>query len=678
MQKYPIYIQDEEMACGVYCILMILKYYGYNEEIKEIKKKTRLNQNGVSIKGIIECFKEYQIEAKAYEASFNDIQEQVKLPCILYMINENVGHFVVLYEMKDDEYIVGDPAQGLVSMYIEDINEHYAQRMIAITHVGRVPDIHYQSYYHFLMTLFDSYRKYMLTLIYKGIWIAILSYMSSYFYQIIIDDIHQETKLFYMLVLSLTYGIIEMVKITVHKAKTKEMIRLTRAIDEDCVFQTSMNLFSLPYSFFYQDKGQIQSQLSTFYQLSETSIDYFGRAFLDGLMFIVFIVGMLWIQPIMTVCVCFMLIIISIFSYHYLQKLQHIHKHYLESHFKYQHHLLELIENQFLIRRFLLAQSTRERSYHIFLDESLTKEKQSLYISQFQHFMQYIIYIFHILIMMLGFYFFKRKNITLGQLLMFYMLMSYCIEPLLSMVEIFSEYKQTSLLYEKYKSFQPDQVTEKEDVKEKITSITLDNVGYSYGYSMPLFEHIDCHVYCHLLLKGQTGSGKSTLLKLLMGYDLNYIGDIYFNDQELRTINLESLYQHIGYVCQTPTFLHFSLLENFLCHDENKIKAYLKAFHQEDLISMFPVILDEDGSPLSLGQRQVVAMIRVLCQDYDIYIFDEAFSHMDVKLAGTIQRYLWSHDEGKIYIMVNHQTRTLKKGWNRLLLEKENKSLPRN
>lgn len=53
MQKYPVFIQDEEMACGAYCILMLLKYYGYDEEVKEVKKKARLNQNGISIKGII-------------------------------------------------------------------------------------------------------------------------------------------------------------------------------------------------------------------------------------------------------------------------------------------------------------------------------------------------------------------------------------------------------------------------------------------------------------------------------------------------------------------------------------------------------------------------------------------------------------------------------------------------
>lgn len=105
MRKYQVELQDEEKACGAYCILMILKYYGFNEEIKEIKKKARLNQNGISIKGMIECLKAYQIEALAYHCSLDDLKNEGKLPCILYMIYEGIGHFVVLFEIANENIL---------------------------------------------------------------------------------------------------------------------------------------------------------------------------------------------------------------------------------------------------------------------------------------------------------------------------------------------------------------------------------------------------------------------------------------------------------------------------------------------------------------------------------------------------------------------------------------------
>ena len=259
---------------------------------------------------------------------------------------------------------------------------------------------------------------------------------------------------------------------------------------------------------------------------------------------------------------------------------------------------------------------------------------------------------------------------TMGQLMMFYMLVSYCIQPVLNIVTLASQYKQVSLIYEKYKNFEIDEQPSLETLNQSITSIRYDDVSYAYGYQMPVLEHIDLDIHHHLWIKGATGSGKSTLLKLLMGQDNTYQGDIYMNGQELRQIDLSSLHQHIGYLNETPTFLHMTLKDNFLCPDEKKIQFYLKTFNQEQLIDMFHIVLNEDGSPLSLGQRQVVALIRMLCREWDVLIMDEAFSHLDTRLANKILRYLLKNDEGKIYIMVNHQTKIVNKDMECVIIEK--------
>ncbi|MCD7894473.1 MAG: cysteine peptidase family C39 domain-containing protein [Erysipelotrichaceae bacterium] len=669
MSKYIIELQDEEKACGAFCILMILKHYGFKEEVKEIKAKARMNQNGISIKGMLECLKEYQIEATTYEASLDDIEENVKLPCILYMIYGDLGHYVVLYEIKDDEYIIGDPAKGLVTLYRDALEENYTKRMIAITHVGRVPELNYKPYTTFLKETFIAYKKNMMSLIFKGIYISLLGYISSYFFQVLIDRITITTPFFYMVVLSLAYCLVEIIKTKIEKTKTDEMINLQRAIDEDDVFVSSMNILKQPYSFFYQDKGALQSQLLSLFDLSEMSIACFERLFVDGSSFIIFMIGMLVLNYKMALCVIIMSILITLLTYKRLTTLQEMNRQYLEAGYVYQHHILELIENQFLIKRFLILQKQRERSYHLYLDEALLKQQQALFVNKMQTTIQYIIYFFYGIILILGFYFYQNKHLSIGQLLMFYMLVSYCIQPLMNMVALAAQYKQVSIIYEKYKAFEVEETNDKEDIQEKITSITFDNVGYAYGYQLPILEHIDFTISRHLLLKGITGSGKSTLLRLLMGVDLNYTGDIYLNNQELRTINLNSLYQHIGYTNETPTFLHMSVYDNFLCDDEDLIKKYLKAFGQEDLCDMFHCILSEDGSPLSLGQRQIVALVRLLCQDYDVYILDEAFSHMDTRLAGKVMRYLLKNFDDKIFIMVNHQTKVMNKNLDCVIIE---------
>lgn len=670
MHKYPIELQDEEKSCGAYCIDMILKYYHFYDEIKNIKKKARLNQNGISIRGMIECLKSYQIEAKAYEATLEDIVREVKCPCILYMIYDGIGHFVVLYEIKDEEYIIGDPAKGLVKMYIEEMNEHYGQRVIVIKHVGRVPQLHYKSYRQFLKDTFFAYQRYMISLIWKGLWIAVIGYGSSYFFQILIDYIHLKTAFFYMAILAMAYTTLECIRTYMTQLKMKEMIHLQKAMDEDYVFQSLMNMLKQSHSFFYQDHGVIQSQLLSLFDLTEMSLECFEKFFLDGLFFVVLFVGMCLLNIWLALIVAVTFIVICVISYFRLKDFQSINKNYLEAHYLFRHHVLELIDNHSLIRYFHLFQRQRERSYHVYLDEALLKEKQALFLNQFQSLIQYLIVLCYGIVLLVGFYLFHLQHITMGQLIMFYMLVSYCIQPVLNMVALASQYKQVSLIYDKYKNFEVDLEKSKCTLDQPITSIRYDDVTYAYGYQLPVLEHIDLNIQHHLWIKGITGSGKTTLLKLLLAEDLAYQGDIYINDLELRQIDLTSLYEHIGYLNETPTFLHMTLQDNFLCQDEKKIQFYLKTFGQESLNDMMHIVLSENGYPLSLGQRQVVALIRMLCRDWDVLILDEAFSHMDTRLANKILRYLMKNDEGKIYIMINHQTKIVNKNMECVIIEK--------
>ena len=670
MHKYPIELQDEEKSCGAYCIDMILKYYHFYDEIKNIKKKARLNQNGISIRGMIECLKSYQIEAKAYEATLEDIVREVKCPCILYMIYDGIGHFVVLYEIKDEEYIIGDPAKGLVKMYIEEMNEHYGQRVILIKHVGRVPQLHYKSYRQFLKDTFFAYQRYMISLIWKGLWIAVIGYGSSYFFQILIDYIHLKTAFFYMAILAMAYTTLECIRTYMTQLKMKEMIHLQKAMDEDYVFQSLMNMLKQSHSFFYQDHGVIQSQLLSLFDLTEMSLECFEKFFLDGLFFVVLFVGMCLLNIWLALIVAVTFIVICVISYFRLKDFQSINKNYLEAHYLFRHHVLELIDNHSLIRYFHLFQRQRERSYHVYLDEALLKEKQALFLNQFQSLIQYLIVLCYGIVLLVGFYLFHLQHITMGQLIMFYMLVSYCIQPVLNMVALASQYKQVSLIYDKYKNFEVDLEKSKCTLDQPITSIRYDDVTYAYGYQLPVLEHIDLNIQHHLWIKGITGSGKTTLLKLLLAEDLAYQGDIYINDLELRQIDLASLYEHIGYLNETPTFLHMTLQDNFLCQDEKKIQFYLKTFGQESLNDMMHIVLSENGYPLSLGQRQVVALIRMLCRDWDVLILDEAFSHMDTRLANKILRYLMKNDEGKIYIMINHQTKIVNKNMECVIIEK--------
>ena len=667
MKKYPIELQDEENACGAFCISMILKYYGYKDEIQNIKKNARMTQTGITMKGLIECFKIYQIEAKAYEASLQDIHTENMYPCILFMIYQDIGHFVVLYKKDKNGYLIGDPARGLISVSQEEMEDHYTLKMVGIVHVGRVPQLSYKSYLSFLKDGFYEYPGPMKKLIKKGLLIACIGYLSSYFFQIIIDDIHQKTLFFYLIVFCVFYNVMEIFKAYLERQKSEYIVNLTKAFDEDYVYTSSLSMLDYPLSFFDKDRGYIQSQIMSLFELGSMNVDCFERIFLDLSSFLIFMAGMAMIHIYMCIIVMTMIVAICTYVYFSIDKLRHYDNTYLESFLQYQNHVLELIDNHFLIKRFHLYQSSLNINRKVYQNHANAKQQLGLMMNKMQIHIQYIVYFFYMMIMIYGFYLFKKNILTLGQVMMFYMLVSYCQEPLMHMIHLASQYQYIALIYEKYKAFQIPKKTVQQLLVKKVDSVTFDHVGYSYGYQMPLFEHLDLTIRRHTFIQGKTGCGKSTLLKLLMGYDDQYTGNIYINDHLLKDIELSSLYEHIGYSDATPTFLSLSLFDNFLCEDQKRIDDYLHLFHQEELCHMMHIVLNTDGSPLSLGQRQIVALIRLLCQNYDMIVLDEAFSHMDTSLMNTVLDYLMTLDI--VFIIVNHQSNTMYNNCDYVIIE---------
>lgn len=669
MKKYYVELQDEPKACGAYCIYMILKYHGIHVELKSIKEKSRMDQNGISIRGMLECLKEYQVEAKGYQASLDNIKENVQLPCILHLVINNYGHYVVLYEIKDDEYIIGDPQKGLITLYEDELEKLYSLTMIAILHVGRIPEEKEQSYFQFIIESFQSFSHEILDFLLRGLSISILSLLGNMAFQIIIDDLDLKTPYFYMIILSFAYLLVHMIKISTEKNQSIHLIELQKVLDEDYVLQSVFNMLELPMSFYDQERGQLHSQILSLYQLSEMNIMLFENILLQGITLLLFLGGMVLIHPLLAFIVLLLFVVIAVYMRSQVPVMKRLSQDYLEKYYTHHHALLEWIENIFVLKRYQVKQ--RKNHYHdIYLDHALNKVERDKKSVQINTIVSYMIQISFFFVLLLGLRFFVLKKITLGQLVMFIMLLNSMLPSFLSLVSLFFEYHQMKLIYERYKNFKIEEHSEKEKIQETIQRIALDNVSFAYGYRENLLNHIDLTIEKTLYVKGNTGSGKSTLLKLLMGYDLRYAGDIYFNDQELRNIDLSSLYEHVGYENQTPTFFHATLYDNFLIDDEKRIKALLKSFGYLDLENMFYVMLNEDGSPLSQGQRQVVAIVRLFLRDFDVYILDEVFSHLDQRSAGRIYRYIVKNYSDKILIMVNHQTKLVNRNDDYVIIEK--------
>ena len=260
---------------------------------------------------------------------------------------------------------------------------------------------------------------------------------------------------------------------------------------------------------------------------------------------------------------------------------------------------------------------------------------------------------------MIAAYYYKNGYINIGDIVFFYMLTTYLIEPLFNVIAFIIEKDEIMILYERYKEIVPDKKERKLKIKGKIKEIKFDHITYSYGYSKPIIDHLDLVIKDSIWLKGNTGAGKSTLLRLLMKHDDLIKGRILINGIPLVNIDPNSLYQKIIYLDKEPIFYQESLRFNLLLKSKKNylLEELLREFAVDQFIDQLEMTIDVEGRPLSSGQQQIMMIIRALILNPDVLVLDEALSNVDDYRVEKILNYLRNCRKEIIVIIVAHQTK---------------------
>ena len=198
--------------------------------------------------------------------------------------------------------------------------------------------------------------------------------------------------------------------------------------------------------------------------------------------------------------------------------------------------------------------------------------------------------------------------------------------------------------------------------------ITCEQVDFSYGKEPILsdFTQVFAKNKIHGIL-GKSGCGKSTLLKLLMRFYETDGGSIRYGEDNVNSINTDSLRKHIAYVTQ-ETFLFHDTIENNIkvakadATREEVIEAAKKASVHEFICSLpngYETNVAELGSSLSGGERQRIGIARAFLHDCEVIFLDEPTSNIDSLNEGMILKSLQTEKAEKTILLVSHRRSTM-------------------
>ena len=205
--------------------------------------------------------------------------------------------------------------------------------------------------------------------------------------------------------------------------------------------------------------------------------------------------------------------------------------------------------------------------------------------------------------------------------------------------------------------------------------VRFDDVTFSYrDGARPVIENLNLTIHPgeKVGLIGRSGAGKSTLVNLLLRFHDVQKGRILIDDQDIAKVTQDSLRHAIGMVTQDTSLLHRAMRDNILYGRPDATEAQMltaaKRAQADEFIDQltdlqgrrgYEAHVGERGVKLSCGQRQRVAIARVMLKDAPVLLLDEATSALDSEVEAAIQESLQELMKGKTVIAIAHRLSTI-------------------
>jgi ABC-type multidrug transport system fused ATPase/permease subunit len=211
--------------------------------------------------------------------------------------------------------------------------------------------------------------------------------------------------------------------------------------------------------------------------------------------------------------------------------------------------------------------------------------------------------------------------------------------------------------------------TGQEPVERVRGDLTFEHVYFSYKEDEPVLRDFSLEVPAgqKLAIVGHTGAGKSSLVRLLTRFYEFQGGTIRIDGRDVRRLDLSQYRKHLGMVPQSPFLFSGTVADNIRygrpeASEEQIRQAALRLGSEwiDDLPEGLQTDVGERGGSLSLGQRQLVALARVLLRNPSIFILDEATASVDPFTEAQIQTGLDVVMQGRTSIVIAHRLSTVK------------------
>ena len=669
--------QHDITDCGAACLASISAHYKLQLPIARIRQYAGTDKKGTNVLGLIEAAEKLGFEAKGVRGELDSLFKIPKPAIAHVIVREQLQHYVVIYEVTKEYIKIMDPGDGKIH---KKTHEAFLKEWTGIL-VLLLPKEEFSagnekvSVLKRFWFLLKPHKFVLLQALIGAVIYTLLGFSTSIYIQKITDYVlvGGNTKLLNLL--SIVMLALLALQIIIGVYKDVFLIKTGQQIDARLILGYYKHLLKLPQQFFDTMRvGEIISRINDAVKI-RTFINGVSLSLTVNILILFFSFGLMFMYHWKLALIMLLVIPFYLTVYFIINKLnKKTERKIMERSADLESQLVESLNSVGTIKRFGLESFANIKTETRFISLLHIGYKSALNSVFSGTSTTFIAQLFTIVLLWSGSYFVIERQITAGELMSFYAIIGYFMNPVASLIGANKQIQNALIAADRLfeiMDLEREENTEKVVLtKEKIGDIEFKNVAFRYGTRVQVFTDFNLKIKKGNItaIVGESGSGKSTLISLLQNLYPIQKGHITLGDLDLKYIQHESLRELVSVVPQKIDLFAGNVVDNIAVGDfAPNMELIIEICKSigilefiESLPNGFDTYLGENGATLSGGQKQRIAIARALYKQPEVLVLDEATSSLDSTSENYIQKAVERlRQENKTIIIIAHRLSTV-------------------
>ncbi|MCG9891310.1 MAG: peptidase domain-containing ABC transporter [Thermosynechococcaceae cyanobacterium MS004] len=674
-RQYPFFAQQSATDCGAACLAMVGRYWGKRFSINRLRDLANVNRSGSSLRFLADAAESIGFIARPVKASLDKLAEQ-SLPAIAHWEGK---HYVVVYAITPKRVMIADPAIGQRSLTHAAFKQGWTGYTLLLepTILLKTAQEANPAFWQFF-ELIKPHSLVLFEVLAASLLIQVFGLVTPLLTQLLLDRVVVQGSDLTLNAVGFALLIFGIFKIATTGLRQYLLDHTANKIDLSLIVGFIQHTFRLPMQFFESRYvGDIMSRVQENYKIRQFLTGEALSILLDLTTVFVYLGLMFWYSWRLALLVLVVVPPFFLLALVATPFLRRISKEIFNGMAAENSYLIEALTGIRSIRSMALEQTVRWH-WEGLLSQFIRSTFSGQLVSNRLRICSSVIESFAITFLLwFGAGQVIQNQLSVGQLVAFYMLLGNVITPFQRMIVLWNQLQEVVIAVERINDVldaEPE-----EDLQQQPRqilpmlqgSIRFEQVTFRYHASSDIntLENLSFEVHPGqtVALVGRSGSGKTTVSKLVLGLYPPTTGRILMDGQDITTLSLRSLRQQIGVVDQDTFLFGGTIRDNIsIAHPEATLSEVMKAAEQagaDQFIRQLPLgyetLVGEGGGLLSGGQRQRLAIARALLGQPRLLILDEATSHLDAESERIIQQNFATILQNRTTLVIAHRLSTI-------------------